>query len=256
MRLYDSPTRPSPGERAYCYATYQNSMYINAPVAMTASTGMILCSAVRNGVAGLSVLSSPPVATVPRKQAPVATMAIHCSDVRGVAPLMRVSVRIRKTPAAAPINLWTAEMPAEWFVGYNPFIAMNFSCEYNTFVKDWSREETAVYMLRRGMLIADGVPLKQVNVSRQIGGDDGAFFVQDPGLQLHFRLPGDADPEGVTFEVTTQEQVFAPKAGGVNYIRVSGLCCQHAADGFPIPQRAMISAARGHHWIIEDCDLS
>lgn len=153
-------------------------------------------------------------------------------------------------------TVWTAEMPAEWFVGYHPFMAMNFSCEYNTFVKDWSREETAVFMLRRGMLIADGVPLVQVNVSRQIGGHDGAFFVQDPGLQLHFRLPGDADPEGVTFEVTTQEQIFAPKAGGVNFVRLSGLCCQYAADGFPIPQRAMISASRGHHWIIEDCDLS
>ena len=31
------------------------------------------------------------------------------------------------------------EMPAEWFIGYNPFIARNFSSEYNTFVKDWTQ---------------------------------------------------------------------------------------------------------------------
>jgi len=27
------------------------------------------------------------------------------------------------------------------------------------------------------------------------------------------------------------------------------------ADGYPIPQRAAVSTYRGHHWIIEDCDI-
>jgi len=37
------------------------------------------------------------------------------------------------------VTVWTGEMPAEWFIGYNPFIARNFSSEYNTFVKDWTQ---------------------------------------------------------------------------------------------------------------------
>ena len=27
---------------------------------------------------------------------------------------------------------------------------------------------------------------------------------------------------------------------------------EHAADGFPVPQRAALSTTRGHHWILED----
>ena len=158
-------------------------------------------------------------------------------------------------PLPEGTTAWTGEMPAEWFVGYNPFIARNFSSEYNTFVKDWTREETQVFMLRRGMLLADGAPLKQVFYPRELGVTDGAFFVEDPGMRLHFRLPGDADPQGVTLEVTTREQVFAPLEPGLGYVRISGLCFEHCADGFPVPQRAMVSATRGHHWIIEDCTV-
>jgi hypothetical protein len=38
----------------------------------------------------------------------------------------------------------------------------------------------------------------------------------------------------------------------LGYIRVSGFVFEHAADGIPVPQRAMVSASRGHHWIVED----
>ena len=55
--------------------------------------------------------------------------------------------------------------------------------------------------------------------------------------------------------MTNREQVFAPLEPGLGYIRVSGLHFEHCADGFPVPQRAMVSATRGHHWIIEDCTL-
>jgi hypothetical protein len=30
---------------------------------------------------------------------------------------------------------------------------------------------------------------------------------------------------------------------------------EHAANGFPVPQRGMVSANRGHHWVVEDCTL-
>jgi hypothetical protein len=56
----------------------------------------------------------------------------------------------------------------------------------------------------------------------------------------------------LSFEVTVREQVFAPLVPRLGYIRVSGFTFEHAADGIPVPQRAMVSARRGHHWIVED----
>jgi len=157
----------------------------------------------------------------------------------------------------APV--WCADLPGEWFVGYNPFVARNFSSEFTTFTSDWTEDEIHTFMLRRGMIFGDGRPLKQVFFPRDLANTDvdadGAFWVEDPGLRIHLRLRGDADPNGLAFQVTTREQVFAPSTPGLGYIRVSGFRFEHAADGIPVPQRAMVSASRGHHWIIEDNEV-
>jgi hypothetical protein len=157
-------------------------------------------------------------------------------------------------PRRAPesLRIWMGDLPAEWFTGYNPFIATNMSAEYTTFTSDWTKEETQRFQLRRGMVFVDGRPLKQVFRYAQLAERDGTFWVEDPGLRIHFRLPDGADPGGASFEVTIAEQVFAPAQRGLGYIRVSGFTFEHAADGVPVPQRAMVSASRGHHWIIEN----
>jgi hypothetical protein len=155
------------------------------------------------------------------------------------------------------VTVWCADLPAEWFVGYHPFLARNFSSEYTTFTRDWTTDEIHTFMKRRGMVFLDGRPLDQVYFPHELGATDlsateGAFWVEDPGLRIHLRLRGDADPRRLSFEVTTREQAFAPLAAGLGYIRVSGFHFEHAADGIPVPQRAMVSASRGHHWIVED----
>ncbi|MGC9346711.1 MAG: right-handed parallel beta-helix repeat-containing protein, partial [Anaerolineae bacterium] len=157
---------------------------------------------------------------------------------------------------------WAGALPKAWFVGYNPFQARNFSSEYTTFVSNWEREETEQLLLRRGMLFArpkgsdgDFHPLRQVYHARHLDEDDGTFWVEDSGLRLHLRMWGDADPGEFEFEVTVREQIFAPEVQELGYIRVSGFRFDYAADGVPVPQRAMVSAARGHHWIIEDNTL-
>jgi len=167
-------------------------------------------------------------------------------------------------PDARPSEGWTtrshsptgpvymADLPAEWFVGYNPFLASNMPAEYRTFVQDWTPEEAHRFQSRRGMIFFEGQPLKQVFWYRELAETDGSFWVEDPGLRIHFRLPGDADPRGAELEVVVREQVFAPRELHLGYIRVSGFRFEHAADGVPIPQRALVSAMRGHHWIIED----
>ncbi len=147
---------------------------------------------------------------------------------------------------------WTADLPAHWFVGYNPFLASNLFSEYTTFTHDWTAEETERLMLRRGMIWADTRPLQQVLRPVELAQQDGSFWVEDPGLRIHLRLWDDADPNGMPFEVTAREQAFAPLVPGLGYIRVSGFHFERVADGVPVPQRAIVSAARGHHWIIED----
>jgi len=155
-------------------------------------------------------------------------------------------------PAAPGPTVWMADLPPGMFVGYNPFAALNVSAEFWTFTREWTKEEVERFLMRRGMVFADGRPLRQVFRASDLADTDGACWVEDPGLRIHLRLSRDADPSGVQFEVTAREQVFAPKQRELGYIRVSGFQMEHAADGIPVPQRALLSTGRGHHWIIED----
>lgn len=151
---------------------------------------------------------------------------------------------------SAPI--WMADLPADIFKGYNPFQVRNayehLYCYGDHKNVPWMQRA----MMRRGMVFHGSQRLKQVYFAWDLAQQDGSFWVEEPGLRIHFRLPGDVDPEGVELEISAREQIFAPTEFGLGYIRVSGLTLEHAADGIPIPQRAALSTTRGHHWIIED----
>jgi hypothetical protein len=158
----------------------------------------------------------------------------------------------RQEPGEDIPQVWMADLPAEMLVGYNPFSVPNVSAEIWTFTREWRREEMEQFLLKRGALFVNGRPLKQVFRVMELTRTDGTFWVEDPGLRIHLRLWDDAGPNGTEFEVTVREQVFAPKQHHLGYIRVSGFCFEHAADGVPVPQRAAVSTTRGHHWIIEN----
>ncbi len=145
--------------------------------------------------------------------------------------------------------VWMADLPAEMFVGYNPFLARNI---YDAFISYHNLDDVPKYLLRRGGVFVDGRPLRQVNTYAELAHAAGVFWVEEPGLRLHFRLFDDAEPKSARFEVTVKEQLFAPALRGLGYIRISGLRFERVADGVPVPQRAMVSTSRGHHWIIED----
>jgi hypothetical protein len=191
-----------------------------------------------------------PDAMIAYEAAPGETVSIRGSE--AWAPAFEPSLEWNWGALPESTTVWAGDMPADWFVGYNPFMAMNFPTEFGTFVDDWTPVEVKTFMLRRGMLFYNGQLLKQVFSCRQLAESDGTFWVADPGLRLYFRLPGDADPRGATLEVTTREQCFAPTEPKLGYIRVSGLTTEYGANVFPVPQRGLISASRGHHWIIED----
>ena len=102
---------------------------------------------------------------------------------------------------------WMADLPAETFAGYNPFLARNI---HEEFVIYRNMDDAAKYLLRRGQVFVDGKPLQQVFRYAELARRDGVFWVEEPGLRIHFRLPGDADPRQAAMEITAREQVFAP----------------------------------------------
>jgi hypothetical protein len=155
-------------------------------------------------------------------------------------------------PETDEVKIWMADIPEDFFLGYNPFTIRNVY----RYISMWGRPGEPEWMNRallyRGAVYADGKPLKQVLNAFELSQNENAFWVEDPGLRIHLRLSKDIDPSTVSFEVTAREQIFAPGDFGLGYIRISGFAFEHAADGPPAPQRAAISTMRGHHWIIEN----
>lgn len=166
------------------------------------------------------------------------------------------------TPQARPSEgwggtgpAWMADLPEEVFGAFNPFSIRNAYDYISYYGKLSDREWVHRAMLRRAMVFFEGKPLKQVYLPHELSAGDGAFWVEEPGLRIHCRLPGDRSPQGVQLEISAREQIFAPRARGLGFIRVSGLILRHAATGLPVPQRGALSANRGHHWIVEDCTV-
>jgi hypothetical protein len=86
---------------------------------------------------------------------------------------------------------------------------------------------------------------------QEIGGSpDGRFWAANPGNLLDIRVPEET-PAKPLIEITTREQAFAPLQRGLGYIRIKGITFQHAGNGYPPPQRGLVSTAGGNHWIIE-----
>ena len=151
------------------------------------------------------------------------------------------------------IRIWEYDLDPDLFRGYNPFCAVNIL--HDRLFIEYDKTDMTPYLNRRGCVFCDGKPLMQVPLYNGMARQDNTYWVEANGMKVHFRLAGDADPRDHRIEVTVREQCFAPEKPFLNYIRVKGLTCAHAATGAPVPQRGAISAHRGHHWIIEDCTV-
>ena len=150
--------------------------------------------------------------------------------------------------------IWEYDLDPDLFRGYNPFCAVNIL--HDRLFIEYDKTDMTTYLNRRGCVFCDGKPLMQVPLYNGMGREDNTYWVEANGMKVHFRLAGDADPKDHLIEVTVREQCFAPDKPFLNYIRVKGLICEHAATGAPVPQRGAVSAHRGHHWIIEDCEVN
>ena len=146
-----------------------------------------------------------------------------------------------------PVRIWEYDLDPDLFRGYNPFCAVNIL--HDRLFIEYDKTDMTTYLNRRGCVFCDGRPLKQVPLYGGMGRESNTYWVEANGMKVHFRLDGDEDPKDHRIEVTVREQCFAPEKPFLNYIRVKGLICEHAATGAPVPQRGAISAHRGHHWI-------
>ena len=150
---------------------------------------------------------------------------------------------------------YEATLKSTQFEGANPFSLLNGRID-----AQWGYNKEFEHC--RGMIFLEGEKLRQLSNYDEFESlrdtDAGLFWVEENGMTIHIRLKGDKNPNGLTFEITTKEQVFAPVNRYLNYIKVSGFKMFHAANPVPIPwpQRGLISTFGGHHWIIEDCEIA
>ena len=162
--------------------------------------------------------------------------------------------RAQATPSS--LKICQLDLDQMQLGGYNPFGMVNVLDDRNaTAYIGAPPQGLRPYLAKRGLVFVDGQRLEQVELYREMGQKDGTYWTEHNGLTLHVRLPGDANPADHEVELVVQEQVFAPRQRHLGYIRVKGITFEHGASGFPVPQRGLVSANRGHHWVIEDCGI-
>ena len=165
----------------------------------------------------------------------------------------RIGMRMKKEDLEG-MRIYAHRLSPDMFRGYNPFCAVNIL--HDRLFIEYDKTDMTPYLNRRGCVFCDGKPLRQVALYHQLAQSDSTYWVEHNGQTVHFRLPQDADPRDHLIEVTVREQCFAPEEPFLSYIKLKGLICEHAATGAPVPQRGAISAHRGHHWVIEDCEVN
>ena len=218
---------------------------------------------------------SGPEKMISYEAAPGAVVIVKASEVlRDWQP----SVESPRDGGDGSVHIWKHELSGALFPdAYNPFALANVPGDWSWL--DTRSVDMGPYFRRRGMIFADGMPLEPMEqyrelgnvplrpnspprgglpqrsrgqpIMQEIGGSaDGRFWVEHQGNVVHIRVPGD-DPAKSLIEITAREQAFAPRESGLGYIRIKGLVFQQAGNGFPPPQRGLVSTSGGHHWVIE-----
>jgi hypothetical protein len=151
-------------------------------------------------------------------------------------------------------NVWQLSFLPEWFGGYNPFGMLNLPNDIEWL--DYKKATMKAHFQRRGLLFVNGNRAEQVATPAELAkAPDYSFWTEHNGMRIHLKLPTGKTPSDFQIEATNKEQVFAPKVYGLGYIRLKGITFRHAGNGFPVPQRGLVSTTRGHHWIVENCNI-
>lgn len=151
-------------------------------------------------------------------------------------------------------QVWQFTFDGKHFQGYNPFGMLNLM--HDREYLEYTKVNMKPHFKRRGMVFLNGKPIEQVLDPIALEKkDSGAFWVEHHGMRIHVRFPGNTSPNDYLIEATVKEQIFVPREYGCGFIKIDGIKFQHVGNGFPVPQRGMVSTNRGHHWIIENCTI-
>ena len=161
-------------------------------------------------------------------------------------------------------KVWMFSFPENSFADQNPFELTNTSHYiWYKFSEDEicytfhgrTNNQKMVFTMRRGMLFANGKRLQQVHDYWTLGSTKNAFWVEDDGLTIHYRLDDKDFDEDCHFEYSARLNALRPKVRGLSYIHMKDLHFYGAGNGFPPPQSGMVSTNCGHHWLIENCSF-
>jgi hypothetical protein len=151
-------------------------------------------------------------------------------------------------------KVWQCKLDSFDFEGYNPFGLLNLMQDQEWL--DYTKVNMEPHFKKRGLVFVDGVLLKQVRKSKDLAvNTEGAYWSEHNGMTVHIRFPDGKSPNNSAVEMAIKEQLSAPNEYGLGYIKIDGIHFKHAGNGFPVPQRGMVSASRGHHWVIENCTI-
>lgn len=164
-------------------------------------------------------------------------------------------------------GLWSVEIPASYFGGFNPF---EDPIRGDWFMSKGRPHHTgAVYL--NGHWLAEA-PSQQtlydpIESKRRILSSETESFEIGPlwfakregdKIDIIAQFPG-VDPNEELVEINKRQTVFYPDKPGINYITVRGFKMQHAATPWAPPTAEQIGLIGTHWskgWVIEDNDIS
>ncbi len=155
-------------------------------------------------------------------------------------------------------KLWMTTLPDSLFEdGYFPFQLPNILPEEHQLMP-WARlvKERAPYTATRGMLFQNGERLTQVVAYGDLTRLSGSFWVDADGKTVHIHPYGSGNPNTDLFEVGVRQHLFRPQSLGLGYVQVRGLHFTHCPNGFLRTSTGAVTIMGGHHWIIEDNEIS
>ncbi|MEX1015842.1 MAG: right-handed parallel beta-helix repeat-containing protein [Phycisphaeraceae bacterium] len=125
-----------------------------------------------------------------------------------------------------------------------------------------AKPSRARYRTTLGQLFIDGVPMREVEMFKELARTPGTWMVDPDGEAILLHPPAHArDLNSHLVELSVRHTVFAPLKRGLGYITLRGLTIEHAANQTPSwgrsswAQTGALSTRSGHHWVIEHCTI-
>lgn len=157
------------------------------------------------------------------------------------------------TPSGSPL-VWVGRVPDELIPEeYDALERLNVE-SWEEKLMEWMEPVAgnSPFCLKTAMLFQDGRRLTQLNHSGDVSRIPGSFWIDRDHRSLHVRPWGDLLPQELNFELAIRPHLLRPESTGLDFIGLSGLVFEHAANPFLRTSRGAVTTLGGGHWIIEN----